>query len=437
MTFEPREQASEPQEQEERATGAVGVGTVLAGRYRLDVIIGSGGMARVYRGEDTLLRRTVAVKVLGDALTDEKAQRRFVEEAQAAAALSHPNIAAVYDAGTHGDLRYIIMEYVPGGSLRELLDRQGPLTPARAIDVVAQVADALDYGHRHGIVHCDVKPQNILLDQSGKPKLVDFGISRVVTATMAHTATVMGTPAYLAPEQVEGARLDGRTDVYALGLVLYELLTGTLPFQADNVAALATQRLVRDPVPLRQRNPALSPELEAIVMTALARDVNQRFPTAGEFAAALREFVAGAAAQATQRVAAARARAAQAYATAAPPRESAAAEPSRPTWPLWVLGGALVLLVAAIAAVFAASLLTGNVDGGGPPVALPDVRQQRLDEAAVTLQQAGFDVGNITFTNNPAPFGSVIEQRPDPGAQPEAPRGSDIELTVSLGPTSQ
>ncbi|MSQ61856.1 MAG: serine/threonine protein kinase [Dehalococcoidia bacterium] len=262
--------------------------SLFAGRYRIHEVIGRGGLATVYRAEDALLGRTVALKELIEPLAEQRRGQRLVEEARAAAALSHPHIAALYDTFEEGGRRYIIMEYVDGGNLRDLLDRNGgAVDPATAAAITSDIADALDYAHRLGIIHSNIKPQNILLDRQGRAKLVDFGIARAASQAWALASTLGGSAAYLAPEQVEGGRPDARSDTYALGLVLYEMLAGRLPFDADNPASLASQRLVRDPVPLRIYAPEVPHALENIVMRCLARSVENRYPTAWDLSAAL------------------------------------------------------------------------------------------------------------------------------------------------------
>ena len=265
------------------------VGSALfAGRYRIHETIGRGGIATVYRAEDALLGRTVALKELIEPLAEHRRGQNLVEEVRAAAALSHPHIATLYDTFEEGGRRYIIMEYVGGGSLRELLDHSGgAVDPATAVGIAYDIADALDYAHRLGIIHSNVKPQNILLDPQGGAKLVDFGIARAASQTWVLASTMAGSAAYHAPEQIEGGRLDARSDTYALGLVLYEMLAGQLPFDADNATTLASQRLVRNPVPLRIYAPEMPHALENVVMRCIARNVGDRYPTAGELSAAL------------------------------------------------------------------------------------------------------------------------------------------------------
>ena len=265
---------------------------VLNGRYRLDEIIGEGGMAVVYRGYDLVLNRIVAVKMLrGQYGGDANFLRRFEREAQAAARLSHPHIVNVYDVGTDGDARYIVMEYVHGPNLKDLIRRQGPFTVEGAAFILRQVAGALDYAHAHGLIHRDVKPQNILVDQHGVVKVVDFGIAKGMSdANLTETGTGMGTVHYVSPEQARGEVATAASDVYASGIVLYEMLTKRLPFEADTPVGVAMQHVATEPYPPSAFNPAIPAEVDDIVLTALAKDPADRFPSAEALADALEHW---------------------------------------------------------------------------------------------------------------------------------------------------
>ncbi|HYU19521.1 MAG TPA: serine/threonine-protein kinase, partial [Chloroflexota bacterium] len=273
------------------ASAALDTGDRLAGRYELGERIGGGGMGRVFRAHDVLLDRQVAVKILDEGATaDEALGRAAAEEARAAASLNHPGIAKVFDSGIHDGRRFVVMELVPGRTLREILVERGPLPAAEALDLAAQVADALDEAHRHNIVHCDIKPQNVIVTPAGAAKLVDFGIARAASVTSNPADhEIRGSAAYVSPEQVSQGRVDGRSDVYSLGAVLYEMLTGRPPFQGQNVAAIISQRLVVDPPSPRSLVPSISPQLEGVLLAALARDPARRCPSAGTFRDALRE----------------------------------------------------------------------------------------------------------------------------------------------------
>jgi serine/threonine-protein kinase len=272
------------------APEATDVGALIGGRYRLQHRIAGGGMASVWEAVDEVLTRRVAVKLLHPHLAaDEQFVARFRREAVAVAGLSHPSIVSIYDTCSDGRTEAIVMELVRGDTLRAELDRRGRFEPADAVAVVAEIADALEAAHRAGVVHRDVKPANVLLSTDGRVLVADFGIAKAVDGLeLTGIGTTLGTAKYLAPEQVEGAVVDGRADVYAAGVILYELLCGQPPFVAEHEAATALARLQRAPQPPRAHRPELSPELEQVVLRALARDPSQRYPTAGELRDALR-----------------------------------------------------------------------------------------------------------------------------------------------------
>ncbi len=242
-------------------------GYLFGDRYQVGDTLGFGGMSEVHRGRDLRLGRDVAVKVLrADLARDPSFQARFRREAQNAASLNHPAIVAVYDtgetAGETGPVPYIVMEYVDGDTLRDVLKQEGPLPPRRAMEIVADVCAALDFSHRHGIVHRDVKPANIMLNRAGAVKVMDFGIARAVSdgqATMTATSAVIGTAQYLSPEQARGESVDARSDVYATGCVLYELLTGQPPFTGDSPVAIAYQHVREAPRPPSEVHPGCPP----------------------------------------------------------------------------------------------------------------------------------------------------------------------------------
>jgi eukaryotic-like serine/threonine-protein kinase len=271
-------------------------GQVLAGRYALGGLLGAGGMGQVYRARDRVLERTVAVKVLSPAAThDPELVARFDREARAAAALHHPNIVTVFDSGTHGDLHYLVMEYVDGQSLAGLLRQEGVLEPRRAAEVGCQVCQALAAAHAGGLVHRDITPGNVLVDQEGLVKVADFGIAKLTAATtMTGDGMLLGTAAYLAPEQAQGRPVDGRSDLYGLGCVLYELVTGAPPFAGDSPVAVAARQVTEQPIPPSHRNPRVSPALEAVVLTALAKQPADRYQSAAAMAQDLNRAIANA-----------------------------------------------------------------------------------------------------------------------------------------------
>lgn len=286
---------------EERDEAPMNTPRLLSNRYELGDTLGYGGMSEVHRGRDVRLGRDVAVKVLrADLARDPQFQERFRREAQNAAALNHPAIVAVYDTGEthteHGPLPYIVMEFVDGRTLRDLVKTEGPLPGKRAMEIMADVCAALDFSHRHGIVHRDVKPANAMITRNGAVKVMDFGIARAVAdgqAAVTQTAAVIGTAQYLSPEQARGEAVDARSDVYAAGCVLFELLTGEPPFTGDSPVAVAYQHVREDPKPPSALNPRVSPALDAIVLKAMAKNPANRYQSAAEMRGDLVRVLSG------------------------------------------------------------------------------------------------------------------------------------------------
>lgn len=269
-------------------------GRILGGRYRLDHEIAKGGMATVWRADDPLLARSVAIKTLDPALAEDSELRsRFRREAVAAAAVAHPNIVATYDTGEDDGVAYIVMELVDGATLRQAIDLHGTLPTARAADIAAQVADALAAAHARGLVHRDIKPSNVLIQLDGRAKVTDFGIAKASdqpAEDLTRTGSVMGTARYLSPEQLEGHTVDERSDIYALGLVLYEMLTATPPFAADSEIGTAVARLTTDPPRVIDLRPEVPPGLAHVVDRAMARAPGDRWPNAAAMRDALTPF---------------------------------------------------------------------------------------------------------------------------------------------------
>lgn len=265
---------------------------ILNNRYELEQKIGEGGMARVYRGRDMRLNRPVAVKVLHSQYATEVGfLQRFRHEAQAAANLRHPNIVDVYDVGQDGDIHYIVMEYVEGSDLKALIRRDGPLPVERAVEVAEAVAHALEAAHRIGLVHRDVKPQNVIVEPGGLVKITDFGIAKSNFSTaMTETGVTYGTADYISPEQARGQPATPRSDIYALGVTLYEMLTGRLPFTGDSSIAVAMQHVTADPPLPRMYNPRIPPRLEALMLRAMSKDPDERPANAQEFARLLSSY---------------------------------------------------------------------------------------------------------------------------------------------------
>ncbi|MEN6413672.1 MAG: Stk1 family PASTA domain-containing Ser/Thr kinase [Veillonellales bacterium] len=260
------------------------INRTLGQRYTVLEHVGGGGMADVYRAHDKLLDRSVAVKILRPQFTnDEEFVTRFRREAQAAARLSHPNIVNIYDVGRDEDIDYIVMEYISGETLKERITRETVLPVETAVRIALEIAEALEHAHQNNLVHCDIKPHNILLTRNGRIKVTDFGIARAVTsATMTQTGAVLGSVHYFSPEQAKGGAIGAKSDIYSLGVVLYEMLTGELPFTGETPISIALKHLQEEPKPLREINPAIPPLVEAIVLKAMAKDPAARFANIDE-----------------------------------------------------------------------------------------------------------------------------------------------------------
>ena len=272
------------------------IGRVLSGRYEIQAVVGTGGMAVVYRAWDKIEKRTVAIKVLRPEYEqDAEFVRRFSREAEAAAKMSHENIVNLLDVGKDNDMRYIVMEYVPGKTLKDLIRERGRIAPDTAVRMVIRILAAVDHAHKNGIVHRDIKPQNILVDAKGKVKVADFGIARLKTAQTTRVDdkqnSALGSVHYFSPEQASGEVADEKSDLYSVGVVLYEMLTGQVPFDGDTAVSVALKHVSEEPRSMRELNPAVSRALDEVVMRALAKDSARRYQTAAEFAGDLRKAV--------------------------------------------------------------------------------------------------------------------------------------------------
>ena len=395
----------------------IAAGTVIDGRYRVIAKLGSGGMADVYLAHDELLGRQVAVKVLQDRFAgDQQFVERFRREASAAASLSHPNIVAIFDRGSWDGTYYIAMEYLPGKTLKELVREEGPLPPSQAIEIAIQVLRAAAYAHRHGVIHRDLKPHNIILAEEGRVVVTDFGIARAASdGEITQVGSIMGTAQYLSPEQAEGGKVSEASDIYAVGVLLYELLTGTVPFQGDSAVAVALQHLSTPPRPPSLLNPAVPRQLDQVVLRALAKNPADRYPSAQSFIDAL--TAAG------QTIALPTAPIDQQPTEAIPalvPQEEDGKGRRR-----WWLG----LLVAAVAA---GGAVAGLLLSKGEPakVVVPALIGQSQAQAVQELRADGL-VGVAIPQTSTAPPGTVVGQRPQAGTV--VAKGSYVYLTVSVG----
>jgi beta-lactam-binding protein with PASTA domain/predicted Ser/Thr protein kinase len=400
--------------------------TIVDGRYRVLRRIGSGGMADVYCAEDLQLGRQVALKVLhGRFAEDDEFVERFRREASSAAGLNHQHVVSVYDRGEWDGTYYIAMEFLDGRSLKAVIQQEAPLDPERAIDLTLQVLRAARFAHRRGIIHRDLKPHNVIVDEEGRAKVTDFGIARAGASDMTQTGSIMGTAQYLSPEQAQGFAVSEPSDLYSVGIILYELLTGRVPFEGESAVTIALKQVNERPVPPSTFNRAVGPGLEAVVMRALEKDPARRFPDADAFIAALEHARAGLAPPPV--VAPTVVETAATYVEPPPPIEELYEEEAAGRrWWLWLVG---LLAVAALAV--GAFFLLGP--GSGPPqVTVPNVVGADQAAAEARLTREGFATRAVTQTSEERPKGEVIGTDPAPGE--EADRGSTVRLTVSDGP---
>jgi eukaryotic-like serine/threonine-protein kinase len=419
---------------------------LLSGRYQVGELLGYGGMAEVHRGRDLRLGRDVAIKMLRtDLARDAMFQMRFRREAQNAASLNHPAIVAVYDTGeevgpTGETIPFIVMEFVNGRTLKEVLAAEGRLMPRRALEICADICAALEFSHRHGIIHRDIKPGNVMLTTTGQVKVMDFGIARALASgatTMTQTSAVIGTAQYLSPEQARGEAVDARSDVYAAGCVLFELLCGHPPFVGDNPVSVAYQHVREEPPRPSDINPDVTPPIDAIVLKALAKNPLNRYQSAAEMRADLLRAAAGRPVMATPVL-----REEDIVGTAPtvvqpvsgggtrPMPAAAVGDRRRRKMSAWVIAGLSALGVLAVITLVA-GLLLANDDKEPDLIAVPNVVGKPVETAERELKALGLNADQDLVKQSGCELNQVISQ--DPGNGTQLRSGETVKLTVCAG----
>ena len=433
-------------------------GRVLGGRYTVQDKIGTGGMATVYRGVDEVLGRTVAIKtMLPQYAADESFAARFKQEAQAAAALQSPYIVSVYDWGKDGDTYYIVMEYLRGIDLKSGIRRHGALDPQKVAQIGSQIAQALSIAHKHDIIHRDIKPQNIMVQQDGNIKVMDFGIARAKNSHITTDNSVLGTAHYVSPEQTQGKDLGPTTDIYSLGIVMYEASTGRVPFDGDDAISVALKQVNEQPLPPSQINPAVDPSLEGIILKCMQKNPADRFQTADELGRVLRDYLAGRIREVNAATAGLNLTATQVApvvdtrtATGTLPAVSRVDTTNGGSSPLTAteqaqmearrkersrrrktIFGVLVALIALGAVAYAAMQMYA---AGNATRAVPNLLNYTQEEALLAIDETDFfERGNVREEySTTVERGKVMDQDPDP--QRQMARGTQINIWVSKGP---
>ena len=395
------------------------IGRVISGRYKIESLIGSGGMANVYKAYDNTLNRVVALKVLKEEHREDlEFVRRFEREARAVLSLSHENIVRSYDVGEDGDISYIVLEYVEGSTIKEMIKSDGPMAPKVAVNLTCQVLDALAHAHQKGIIHRDIKPQNVIVTPRGRAKLTDFGIARDVAATtrtFAGSNTVMGSVHYISPEQARGEDVTEASDIYSCAIMLYEMLTGQVPFGGDNSVAIALKHLQEDITPPAEINPKIPSALSDVVVKAAAKEPELRYSSAKQMKFDLQRALR------------------EPHGKFARKNDNGENEKQRMTHGIMNIVVMLVVVLGIFTALFfiARSMREDTTTASNAEYIIPTVTNKKLEEAIGIASLRGFEISVDEYKTSEVDEGTVLEQSPAAGTN--AKQGDTISVTVSSG----
>ena len=395
------------------------IGKVISGRYKIESLIGSGGMANVYKAYDNTLNRVVALKVLKEEHREDlEFVRRFEREARAVLSLSHENIVRSYDVGEDGDISYIVLEYVEGSTIKEMIKSDGPMAPKVAVNLTCQVLDALAHAHQKGIIHRDIKPQNVIVTPRGRAKLTDFGIARDVAATtrtFAGSNTVMGSVHYISPEQARGEDVTEASDIYSCAIMLYEMLTGQVPFGGDNSVAIALKHLQEDITPPAEINPKIPSALSDVVVKAAAKEPELRYSSAKQMKFDLQRALR------------------EPHGKFARKNDNGENEKQRMTHGIMNIVVMLVVVLGIFTALFfiARSMREDTTTASNAEYIIPTVTNKKLEEAIGIASLRGFEISVDEYKTSEVDEGTVLEQSPAAGTN--AKQGDTISVTVSSG----
>ena len=410
---------------------------VFNDRYQIIAKIGSGGMADVYKAMDSVLERPVAIKVLHRHFAeDEDFVTRFRREAQAAANLNHPNIVSIYDWGSQNSTYFIVMELLEGESLKQHIQSKGVLDIREAMEITKKVLSALGFAHRNDIIHRDIKPHNIIITKDDEVKVTDFGIARAGVSTMTQTGTILGTAHYLSPEQARGHEVGVTSDLYSAGVVLYEMVTGRIPFDGENPVAIALKHVHEAPVRPAEINPEVTPALQTIILKAMAKNPESRYQSAAEMRNDIMRLMEGMPIvavppdeQETLIMAPLQTSRNDTATQRQAPRPIPAPAKAKPNWPAIIIAIVLVLTASAVGGWF---LVSSGIVGGPELVTVPDLTEKTEAEAAARLNAKGLKLGEVNeASSNTVDSGIIISQQPGAGEKLE--EGKEVTVTISTG----